>query len=99
MFKNIISPVQAWLLSIGKCVGCGMPLSKGKKEAVNIAEHLRELIMNKPITMRREKFSVTVSIGVASFPADAKLREDIIMQADKRLYDAKAKGKNKVCSK
>lgn len=30
MFKNLISPVQAWLLSQGKCVGCGMPLSKGK---------------------------------------------------------------------
>jgi predicted nucleic acid-binding Zn-ribbon protein len=29
MFKNIISPVQAWLLSRGQCVGCGMPLSKG----------------------------------------------------------------------
>jgi len=33
MFKNIIAPVQAWLLATGKCVGCGMPLSKGKKEA------------------------------------------------------------------
>jgi hypothetical protein len=32
MFKNIIAPVQAWLLSIGKCVGCGMPLKKGKRE-------------------------------------------------------------------
>jgi len=30
MFKNIIAPVQAWLLSQGKCVGCGMPLSKSK---------------------------------------------------------------------
>jgi len=30
MFKNIISPVQAWLLATGKCVGCGMPLAKGK---------------------------------------------------------------------
>lgn len=29
MFKNIIAPVQAWLLSIGKCVGCGMPLTNG----------------------------------------------------------------------
>ena len=29
MFKNIISPVQAWLLSRGQCVGCGAPLSKG----------------------------------------------------------------------
>lgn len=32
MFKNIIAPVQAWLLSRGQCVGCGMPLEKGKKE-------------------------------------------------------------------
>jgi len=31
MFKNIIAPVQAWLLSRGQCVGCGMPLKKGKK--------------------------------------------------------------------
>ena len=28
MFKNIIAPVQAWLLSRGQCVGCGKPLSK-----------------------------------------------------------------------
>lgn len=28
MFKNIISPVQAWLLSQGRCVGCGRELSK-----------------------------------------------------------------------
>lgn len=32
MFKNIISPVQAWLLSRDQCVGCGAPLSKGKRE-------------------------------------------------------------------
>lgn len=31
MFKNIIAPVQAWLLSRGQCVGCGMPLEKGTK--------------------------------------------------------------------
>jgi len=32
MFKNVIAPVQAWLLSQGRCVGCGTPLSKGKRE-------------------------------------------------------------------
>lgn len=30
MFKNIISPVQAWLLSQGKCVGCGKELARPK---------------------------------------------------------------------
>ena len=29
MFKNIIAPVQAWLLSRGTCVGCGTPLVEG----------------------------------------------------------------------
>lgn len=32
MFKKIIAPIQNWLLSRGQCVGCGMPLDKGKKE-------------------------------------------------------------------
>lgn len=30
MFKNIIGPVQAWLLSQGKCVGCGKELVRQK---------------------------------------------------------------------
>lgn len=32
MFKNMIAPVQAWLLSKGQCVGCSMPLADGKKK-------------------------------------------------------------------
>jgi hypothetical protein len=33
VFKKIIAPVQAWLLSQGKCVGCGQFLAKGKKQS------------------------------------------------------------------
>lgn len=36
MFKNIIAPVQAWLLSNGQCVGCSLPLSKAKKSASKV---------------------------------------------------------------
>jgi hypothetical protein len=32
MFKNIIAPVQAWLMSRGQCVGCSTPLSSGTHE-------------------------------------------------------------------
>lgn len=28
MLKNIIAPVQAWLISQNRCVGCGAPLAK-----------------------------------------------------------------------
>jgi len=32
MFKSVIAPMQAWLLSQGKCVGCGRSLSDGKSK-------------------------------------------------------------------
>lgn len=35
MFKNIIAPVQAWLLSQGRCVGCGNPLKKGSRVKIS----------------------------------------------------------------
>lgn len=31
MLKNVIAPIQAWFLSQGRCVGCGTPLTQGKK--------------------------------------------------------------------
>ena len=38
MFKNVISPVQAWLLSQGRCVGCGTALSEGKSASTDSGE-------------------------------------------------------------
>lgn len=38
MFKNVIAPIQAWLLSQSRCVGCGRPLDKGKKEKTKEGE-------------------------------------------------------------
>jgi len=34
MIKNLIAPIQAWLLSQGRCVGCGTPLASGTKKEV-----------------------------------------------------------------
>ena len=31
MFKNVISPIQAWLMSQGKCVADGKPLKGSKR--------------------------------------------------------------------
>lgn len=38
MLKNVVAPIQAWLLSQGRCVGCGTPLSQGKKEKHEMGE-------------------------------------------------------------
>jgi diguanylate cyclase (GGDEF)-like protein len=73
-------------------------LNCGKEQADRLAETIREEISSSFVTLRREKYSVTVSIGVAMFPTDAKLREDIVWAADRCLYKAKAGGKNRVCT-
>lgn len=39
MFKNIIAPVQAWLLARGQCVGCGSALKNGKISTSKVANH------------------------------------------------------------
>lgn len=74
-------------------------LNCSKKNAVKLAEDIRKEVQESYVSIRREKRSVTVSIGVAMFPADAKLREDLIWEADRCLYQAKSKGKNRICSK
>ncbi len=40
MFKNVIAPIQAWLLSQGKCVGCGALLSEGKSKSTKFGEQI-----------------------------------------------------------
>jgi len=39
VFKNIIAPVQAWLLSRGQCVGCGTALKNGRWEKSKVKGH------------------------------------------------------------
>ncbi|MCL4384412.1 hypothetical protein M1116_03075 [Patescibacteria group bacterium] len=38
MFKNLIAPVQVWLLSQKRCVGCGTSLSLGSSKKVKSLE-------------------------------------------------------------
>lgn len=40
MFKNVIAPIQAWLLSQGRCVGCGTELSEGKNKKTRYGDQI-----------------------------------------------------------
>ena len=53
-------------------------------------------IQEMAIILRRQKTTITVSIGVAEFGIDAGDEEALIFKADKALYQAKAKGRNRV---
>jgi diguanylate cyclase (GGDEF)-like protein len=61
-----------------------------KKEAGLLGERIRKSIEEREIL--HKKF--TVSIGVASFPPDAKDKESLIEKSDAALYKAKRNGKN-----
>jgi len=68
-----------------------------KKKSFQIAEKLRERIEKEHIILRRQATNVTVSIGIASLPIDAKSEDELVQKADKAMYDAKQKGRNQVC--
>lgn len=67
-----------------------------KKKALAWAERLRAVIEQTKVTLRERATGVTVSIGVASFPDDANDEDDLIFKADRAMYKAKQKGRNRV---
>jgi len=67
------------------------------EEAVRIAEKLCNIISSKKYKLNNNKESnVTISLGVASFGQDGNIPAEIIEAADKRLYNAKENGRNRV---
>ncbi len=67
-----------------------------KKRALQFAEEIRIKIAEKTIELRREKTRMTVSIGLAVFPQDAKIKDELLQKADQALYQAKREGRNRV---
>ncbi|UCD20212.1 MAG: diguanylate cyclase [candidate division WOR-3 bacterium] len=68
-----------------------------KKTATLIAERIRAEISREPFyAFGNKKFNITVTLGVAAYPDDAKTRDDLIGKADKAMYDGKMSGRNKV---
>ncbi len=69
-----------------------------KQEARIAAERIRVAIesLRVKIDDLSEPLSVTVSIGIATYPYDADARQALINRADQALYQAKERGRNQV---
>lgn len=63
-----------------------------KEEAFKFANQIRSKVAKEKIL--KGKRSVTISVGVASYPDIAIAKEELIEKADKALYMAKNNGKN-----
>ena len=61
-------------------------------EAVALAERLRKRVEKEAFPHRQ----VTISLGVAEYPAHGETVDAVIASADAALYDAKGEGRNRV---
>ena len=62
--------------------------------AHNVAERIRKKI---EVQMDTKGIPLTCSFGIASWPTDGLMREELIRAADAALYYAKQTGRNRVC--
>ncbi|HMQ30846.1 MAG TPA: diguanylate cyclase [Chloroflexaceae bacterium] len=66
-------------------------------QALQVAERLREVVADEPVLTSAGPVQVRISLGVASLPGGAAATvEELLDQADRALYAAKAAGRNMV---
>lgn len=68
-----------------------------KDEALLVAERIRSSLREQlPCTWKNfPRDTITVSIGIATFPHDGRERKELIRNSDKALYAAKMEGKDR----
>jgi two-component system cell cycle response regulator len=62
--------------------------------AEHFANELRKEIAGLAMTSEHGSFNVTISMGVAEFPADGRDRGELLERADQALYHCKEHGRN-----
>jgi len=69
-----------------------------RDSAAQKAEMLRQAVEEATVAVRKAigPVGVTISVGVASWPDDGTTIQDVLDAADRRLYNAKQKGRNRV---
>lgn len=67
------------------------------KAALGFAKRLHKAIGEQTFHFAGEKQSISVSMGISTYPKDAKSETELIVYADQALYKAKAEGKNRIC--
>jgi diguanylate cyclase (GGDEF)-like protein len=75
---------------------CLLLVETPHREAVEKADRVREEIGRLRFQANGRIFSVTASLGVATYPEDATLPPQLVRAADQRLYQAKSGGRNRV---
>jgi diguanylate cyclase (GGDEF)-like protein len=72
---------------------------KNKQTAIDVGKSLIRLVHNRPFQLNDEmELSITLSIGLACAPADARDHTALIQRADTALYYAKKAGRDRLAN-
>lgn len=95
--KSFFESYNAVVCRFGGEEFCAILPACDKDKAYRIAEEFRKNVAKAGIVLRKKETHIAVSIGVASFPQDAREAEELVLKADKAMYRAKQEGRNRVC--
>jgi two-component system cell cycle response regulator len=92
----IVQPVGGVVSRFGGDEFSAFVPNADKEQALAIGEQMRAAVGDAPITRETVVVTPTISIGMAVFPLDGELAEELTRKADDALYRAKAAGRNRV---
>jgi diguanylate cyclase (GGDEF)-like protein len=71
-----------------------------KADALHVADKLRRAVMDHafPEGEFQPLGTITISLGVASYPEDAESVRDVLNKSDRALYEAKRGGRNRIAT-
>lgn len=73
-------------------------IGSSEKTTLRRAENLRKEVQNLLVRMGSQELKqITISLGVATFPKNGTSEKELFHAVDKALYQAKEKGRNRVC--
>jgi diguanylate cyclase (GGDEF)-like protein len=68
--------------------------------ALEVAERVRDVVASRPLLVRelggKTGISMSVSLGIASFPLHARNQRDLVQLADRAMQKVKQEGKNAI---
>lgn len=68
------------------------PIDEGKKIALRLSASVKE----HEFSVQEKPYKLSLSVGIADFPTDAKTSKDLLDFADKMMYMSKKSGRGKV---
>lgn len=75
---------------------CTVLVNYTKKDAIKLAEEIKDKIIKSNLKHQQQEISLTISMGISFYPEDGQDFKELILHADNALYIAKKLGRNKI---